>query len=253
MDQPVHILLIEDNPLFVELTRRMLDEVKSGEFGIECVDNLAAGVERLQHGGIDAVLLDLTLPDSNGLDTFLELHDAAEGIPIVIYTSVDDEELSLSALDHGAADYLVKSQVNANWLAKSLVFAIQRTRLSQATEQAAKPAASARQETLTIERSSEAETRWITKLSDKRLVSIPVLEQMKDRLLNLLRRSDCEEICADLSHVEYVANAAISMLLIVHKRCQAVDKRFVLCDLKTQVYDQLSSRRFDKVFDIRQT
>lgn len=251
MNQPVQVLLIEDNRLFVELTRRMLDEAKTTEFAIECVDNLAAGMERLSIGGIDAVLLDLTLPDSTGLDTFLQVHEAAPSVPTIIYTSLDDEELSLSALNYGAADYLVKSEVNANWLVRSLVFAIQRNRVSQATERAANLDASAGKEAVTLERSSEAETRWVATLTDKRLVSIPVLDQMKDRLLNLLRRADAAEILMDFSQVEYVANAAISMLLIVHKRCRAADKRFVLCNLKGQVYEQLSSRRFDRVFDIQ--
>lgn len=215
MEQPVQILLIEDNPLFVELTRGMLAEAKSGEFGIECVDNLAAGVKRLTQGGIDAVLLDLTLPDSNGLDTFLQLHTVAKSVPTIIYTSVDDEELSLSALNHGAADYLVKSEVNANWLARSLVYAIQRSRPNPRAEDVAKPDDAAMQHTIHTERLAESETSWVAKVSDKRLVSVPVLEQLKTCLLNLLNRSDCDEVCVDMSQVEYIANAAISMLLIV--------------------------------------
>jgi DNA-binding response OmpR family regulator len=251
MEQPAQILLIEDNPLFVELTQRMLAEAKSGEFRIECVDNLAAGLQRLLQGGIDAVLLDLTLPDSNGLETFLRLHGQAESVPTIIYTSVDDEDLSLSALNHGAADYLVKSEVNANWLGRSLIYAIQRNRLSQEAEEGAKPDAPVAERTISVEQSSTSETRWIAKLSEKRLVSGSVLEQMQARLLSLLRRSNCQEVCVDLSQVEYIANAAISTLLIVHKRSGVAEKRFVLCEMNPQVYEQFSSRHFDKVFDIQ--
>lgn len=251
MEQEIHILLIEDSPLFVELARAMLAEAKSADFAVESVDNLAAGIERLAQGGIEVVLLDLTLPDSSGLETFTRLHAAVENVPTVIYTNVDDEELSLSALQHGAADYLVKSEVNANWLARSLVYAIQRSRLSQAEDQAPKSTAAAMDEKIQIKKAAESETRWVATLAEKRLVSISALDQMKARLLRLLGKTDCDELSVDMSRVEYVANAAISMLLIIHKRSAAANKRLVLCEMTPHVHEQFSSRRLDKVFDIR--
>jgi len=251
MEQPVQILLIEDNPLFVELTRRMLEEARSGEFWIECEDNLASGIKRLAQGGIDAVLLDLTLPDSNGLETFLKLHIVAKNVPTIIYTSVDDEALSLSALNHGAADYLVKSEVNANWLARSLVYAIQRNRTNQVPADVAKSAGSAIGQPTSTRRSADSETSWVAKVGDKRLVSVPSLEQLKSCLLSLLHRSDCEEVRVDMSQVEYIANAGLSMLLFVHRRSTGAGKRLVLCELKPQVHEQFSSRRFDKLFDLQ--
>lgn len=248
MEQPIPILFIEDSPLFVKLALAMLAEAKNATFTVESVDNLAAGIDRLADGGIEAVLLDLTLPDSNGLETFTRLHEEAKDIPTIIYTSVDDEELSLAALKQGAADYLVKSEVNSSWLARSLVYAIQRSRLTHAATEAA---AAVAQDSISIERDPESATRWIATLPERRLVSISVLEQMKARLLRLLKRTDCEELCIDLSRVDYVANAAISMLLIINKRAAAAETRLVLSGLKPQVHEQFSSRRFDKVFDIR--
>ena len=191
----------------------MLAEAKTGEFLVECVDTLAAGIERLATSGIDAVLLDLTLPDSVGLETFTRLHAAVPDLPTVIYTSVDDEEVSLYALSHGAADYLVKSEVNSNWLARYLIYAIQRSKPTEPKETIEKPDAHAIDSTLEIERSSESETKWMATFGERRVVSIPVLEKMKTRLLALVRQSDCEEIYIDMSRVEYIANAAISMLI----------------------------------------
>ncbi len=233
------------------MARTMLAQAKNVEFLVECVDNLAAGLERLSRGGIEAVLLDLTLPDCNGLETFIRLHAVAEDVPTIVYTSVDDEELSLSALNLGAADYLVKSEVNANWLARSLVYAIQRASRSEVTEEVAAPDESVEEATIRIERSADSDVRWIATLGDKRVVSIPSLEQIKGRLLRLLRQSDCEEVCVDMSQVEYVANAAISMLLIVHKRAVAANKCLVLGKMTPHVREQFSSRRFDKVFNIQ--
>lgn len=248
MERPIRVLLIEDSPMVVELTRAMLDEAKGGEFLLECVDNLRAGIDRLSRRGVDVVLLDLTLPDSNGLDTFRRLHAEAEDIPIVVYTSVDDEALSLAALDHGAADYLVKSEVNGNWLSRSLVYAIQRS-MSRAREPAQQNAA-ALERSVRIERSAESDTTWIATLCEKRLVSLMTLERIKVRLLDLVRRSDCQEVRIDLSGVEYVANAAISTLLIIQKRSQNQGKRLVLCEVSRQVSDQFRSRRFDRVFEM---
>ena len=69
MDKPVKVLLIEDNPGDARLIREMLREVRDTRFELECADRLSAGLERLRNGGIDIVLLDLGLPDSQGLDT----------------------------------------------------------------------------------------------------------------------------------------------------------------------------------------
>ncbi len=251
MEQPVQILLIEDSPLFVQLTRKMLDAAKSFQFDVDCVDNLADGIARLAKGGIDAVLLDLTLPDSSGLETFLTLHQAARDVPIVIYTSVDDESLSLTALNHGASDYLVKSEVNANWLGKSLVYAIQRNQPASPSVSSTSSDETTVLESVKIERFPSSDTDWIARVSERRLVTANVLEELKIKLLGLLRHTDCDEISVDMSQVEYLSNAAISMLLIVHKRTVAAGKQLVLRELKPQVYEQFSSRRFDRLFDLR--
>jgi len=251
MEQPVQILLIEDSPLFVTLTRRMLGESKSVTFDIECVDHLSAGMTRIAQGGIDVVLLDLTLPDSNGLDTFLSFHKAAKDIPTVVYTSVDDETLSLSALNHGAADYLVKSEVNANWLARSLIYAIQRSQPHPGLNKSATSDEPAGSEVIQTTRSTESDSAYMVRVNEKRLVTAATLELLKETLLKLLRRSDCEEVHVEMSDVDYISNAAISMLLIVHKRSTAANKRMVLVGLNSQVHEQFSSRRFDKLFDLR--
>jgi len=251
MGKSIKVLLIEDSPLFVELARAMLAETQNIKFSLECADNLAAGIGRLSQGGIDAVLLDLTLPDSRGLDTFTQVHAAAENVPTIIYTSVDDEEFSLTALNQGAADYLVKSEVTASWLAKSLVYAIQRSRSQHGLEKAAKPDAAVVDHSLAIDRSPDSDTAWIATLHDHQLVNVTVLEQIQARLLSLLRHPDCRDVRIDFSNVEYIANAAISMLLIIHKRCKAANIRLTLAEVRPQVYEHFSSRRFDKVFEIQ--
>ncbi len=250
MPEEIHVLQIEDSPLVVQLTRAMLSEAKSGDFVLESVGSLAEGISSLARGAFDVVLLDLTLPDSRGLDTFNTLHAAAAKVPVVIYTSVDDEELSLLALQQGAADYLVKSEVSAKWLARALTLAPNRSRSGSAEGKAAKSDILTTDRAIEIEKSTDSPGSFRVQINDRRMVSVVTMEAIKERLLKLVQRSDCEEIRIDFTKVEYVANAAISMLLIVNKQANKADKELVFSEVSPQVYEQFSSRRFDKVFQI---
>lgn len=122
-----NILLIEDNPADVELASMLLT-AKANEFRLESRERLSSGLERLAQGGIDIVLLDLSLPDSQGIQTFERLHEAAPSLPVVIMSGLDDEQTAIHAVETGAQDYLVKGQLNATSLGRALVFAMQRQR-----------------------------------------------------------------------------------------------------------------------------
>jgi anti-anti-sigma factor len=250
MTEPIHVLQIEDSPTVVQLTRSMLAETSGVGFALESVNSLAEGIQRLARGGIDIVLLDLTLPDSEGLETFRVLHAAVPKIPVVIFTGVDDEELSLDALRQGAADYLVKSEVNSKWLARALSFAPNRTQSPAPDGKAAKTGSGAIEQAMEIEKSDASPGLFLVRINDKRMVSVVTMEEIKNRILKLVQRSDSTEVRIDFSKVEYVANAAISALLSVNKRAAAADTQLVLCNISRQVFEQFSSRRFDKVFRI---
>jgi two-component system, sensor histidine kinase len=125
----IEILLIEDNPGDARLIKEFLRETGKA-FELDWVDSLSKGLKRLD--GKDAILLDLTLPDSNGLDTFKKIHSEAPALPIIVLTGNDDETLSSKALQEGAQDYLVKGQVNGQILARSIRYAIERKRIDEA-------------------------------------------------------------------------------------------------------------------------
>src|ERR1017187_8968277 len=93
MDQKeeIRLLLIEDNPADVKLTSVMLSEAKSAFFHLEVCERLAPGLEPIAQHGIDVLLLDLSLPDSQGLETFERVHAAAPTLPIVTMSVLDDE------------------------------------------------------------------------------------------------------------------------------------------------------------------
>lgn len=134
---PIHILLVEDSPSDATLLRQILS--RSGKEGWEVVhvERLFDAIDActgamdcvacncaLTH--FDVVLLDLSLPDSDGLETVAEFHAAAPNIPIVVLTGSDDEELALEAVAIGAQDYLVKDQITAQLLVRAIRYAIER-------------------------------------------------------------------------------------------------------------------------------
>ena len=124
------VLIIEDYPAEARLMREMLAEAP-GEvsFEIECADRLSTGLDRLRKGGIDAVLLDLSLPDSWGVATVEKALMAAPTIPILVLSGLDDEDIALQAVHRGAQDYLVKRHVDSHWLPRAIRYAIERRQL----------------------------------------------------------------------------------------------------------------------------
>jgi PAS domain S-box-containing protein len=135
--KPIHILQVEDNPSEVVLMRAMLAEAGAGQFELASVGRLSEGLERLAAGGIDLVMLDLGLPDSNGLKTFRKVHAHVPQLPIIVLSSLDDESVAMKTVHEGAQDYVVKGEnMDARLLVRTIHYAIERKRVEQAmTEQ----------------------------------------------------------------------------------------------------------------------
>src|SRR5499426_3425480 len=132
------ILLIEDEAIDAELVRRTL-AAKAGESPrLHLAPTLAAGIDRLAKGDIDAVLLDLNLPDSAGVDTVARLRERDGAIPIVVFTVAGDEDTAVAALAAGAQDYLVKEELAGSLLRRSIRYAIERRRIAEENERLAK-------------------------------------------------------------------------------------------------------------------
>lgn len=124
--ESIHVLLVEDNPGDARLVDTYLQRANRASFSLERVDRLDKGLARLQDGGIDVVLLDLTLPDSQGFDTFERAYGEAPQVPIIVMTGIDDAEMARKAVRDGAQDYLVKRQVDTQLLIRSIYYAIER-------------------------------------------------------------------------------------------------------------------------------
>lgn len=125
----MRVLLVEDNEDDALLIREELSETN---IEIEHAERLSTALCRLIGGGFDAVLLDLSLPDAQGLDTIDRVLSETPGVPIVVLTGFNNEEAAVTAVERGAQDYLIKGQADGHLLARSLRYAVQRHRAEEA-------------------------------------------------------------------------------------------------------------------------
>jgi signal transduction histidine kinase len=133
---PVRLLVIEDNPGDVDLIRAMLSEARETAYEIVAASRLAEGIDRLkQDKSIALVLLDLSLPDSTGMETLRKLLGEAEETPIVVLTVLDEETSGVEAVKCGAQDYLVKDRTDGPSLARAVRYAIERSKLEAELKQ----------------------------------------------------------------------------------------------------------------------
>jgi signal transduction histidine kinase len=130
-DPPLQVLLIEDNLTDVLLLREVLAQVSSPPFAVTQVERLSEGLTQLSRRPFDVVLLDLGLPDSQGLETCLKVAHQARGVPIMVLTGLADEMLAMRALQAGAQDYLVKGHIKGPTLARAMRYAIERKRAEE--------------------------------------------------------------------------------------------------------------------------
>jgi response regulator RpfG family c-di-GMP phosphodiesterase len=128
----MRILLVEDNPADVRLLREYLLDTGANHYKFFQVSRLADGIECLATEQVDIVLLDLGLPDSQGLDTFYRMHACAPDLPIILLTGLQDERTAAAAVQAGAQDYLEKNDLNQALLERTLHYAIERQRSRQA-------------------------------------------------------------------------------------------------------------------------
>ena len=122
--KPVNVLLVEDNPGDVRLISELLMGYRD-QFRVSSqVTRLGDAEDAIETRGVDLVLLDLSLPDSQGFETFERLLSHGRDVPILILSGVDDQSLALRMVHAGAQDYLVKGQFDAALLVRAMRYAI---------------------------------------------------------------------------------------------------------------------------------
>ncbi|MEZ5583737.1 MAG: response regulator [Candidatus Competibacteraceae bacterium] len=137
----LRVLVVEDNPGDLLLLKEMLKDASEEDnpfvppFDLrDAVDRRTAS-QRLQAEVFDIILLDLNLPDSRGLATFIDLQDQLSDAAVVVLTGLADNTLAMEAIRHGAQDYLVKNKLDHDLLVRSIRYAVERQRLQNELEQ----------------------------------------------------------------------------------------------------------------------
>lgn len=127
-DHALRVLLIEDNPGDARLIQEMLKDAGNANLRFEHASSLHEGLKYIgdPEKPLDAVLLDLGLPDSRGLETFSRFHEKAESFTVIVLSGLNDVDLALHAVHNGAQDYLVKGQITGEVLLRSIRHAIER-------------------------------------------------------------------------------------------------------------------------------
>ena len=135
-ESSVKILLIEDDLAEARLLQEVLKSFQLMQYSLVHVKRLREGLDRLQQNCFDVILLDLTLPDSQGIESVKLLVNQVPQVPIVVLTNHNDDKLALQAVREGAQDYLVKRHVNVEVLVRSVQYAIERQRASELLREA---------------------------------------------------------------------------------------------------------------------
>lgn len=128
------ILLIEDNQNDVQAIQKMLIGGMGNTFNLECSERLENGLDHLAEGKVDVVLLDLSLSESQGVDTFYSVYSKTPHVPIIVITDVKEELSAIKAARLGAEDYLIKGKIDSTILAHSINFAVERKRMMKELE-----------------------------------------------------------------------------------------------------------------------
>ncbi|MBN1522584.1 MAG: response regulator [Candidatus Aureabacteria bacterium] len=127
--QSLKVLLVEDSHLHAQVAQKLLNDIQDENFQIEWASSLSQGLEYLKKAYFDVILLDLTLPDSRGLDTFARLCASVPEIPIIVLSGLDDKKIAIDAVKQGAQDYIVKGEMYGELLVRAIHYAIERKKM----------------------------------------------------------------------------------------------------------------------------
>ncbi|HYK89858.1 MAG TPA: response regulator [Acidobacteriota bacterium] len=133
--ETLRLLFVEDNPADALLLREEFGALQEVDTSLITSSSLSEGLRLIREQSFDAILLDLSLPDSQGLDTFLRVQAVASAVPVIVLTGREDEGLAEEAIRHGAQDYLVKGTIDRRMVFRAIRYAIDRKKVEQEREE----------------------------------------------------------------------------------------------------------------------
>jgi signal transduction histidine kinase len=202
------LLVVEDSPGDARLLREMFDEDSARTTVMTHVETMADAEQHLAAGVFDIVLLDLGLPDAQGMDAVRRARSAAPGVPLVVLSGMDDELLALEALQDGAQDYLIKGQIDSRGLLRALRYAIERKSLQSAALALSATVDIALKE---AEAASAAKATFVANMSHEIRTPLNSIIGFSDLLLDDITLSLLQR-----RYLEQVKNAGGALLTVVN-------------------------------------
>ena len=202
------LLVIEDNPGDARLLREMLDAGGKRPTTLIHVESMKDAELYLATNNVDIVLLDLGLPDAQGMDAVRRAHTAAPRIPLVVLTGHDDEGMAVQALQEGAQDYLIKGQIDTRGLLRALRYAIERKTLEEAARSLNLKMDLARAE---AEAATAAKATFVANMSHEIRTPLNSIIGFSDLLLDDISLSKIQR-----RYLEQVKNAGGALLTVVN-------------------------------------
>lgn len=210
MKNPIKVLLFEDNPRDAELLKEMLQEGSAAEqsrkkeliapFYVQNVTRLRDGLDYLAAANVDLILLDLALPDSQGLGTFARVQAQAPNVPLIVLTGHDDEDIAIKTVHDGAQDYLVKGRIDAHMLLRAMRYAVERKRSEDIIRRAKEEA----------ECASDAKGQFLSRMSHE-------LRTPLNAILGFAQLLERDSKLSDRESVDQILKAGRHLLALINE------------------------------------
>lgn len=238
----IRVLLLEDNSGDAYLVKQQLKNIDDCDFAIAEAQYLATAIELLQTNSYDAILLDLMLPDSQGIETFLAVNRHAPNTAIIIISAITEEELAIQAVQKGAQDYVAKGEIQSNGLYQAIRYAIERKSITELLEKRTQALEYANQELQAFNYTVSHDLK--NPLNFIKGISSLLLSKKRSQLLDEQDKMCIERIYESSIRMEQITQNLLD-LSHVQRSLMSIEK-VNLSDIATEVANSLQQQSPDR-------